>query len=1204
MPTRTPAVLRWLLLPLAVATLVRAQEARVVEKEGRVVVTKSAQPPAPAVIGGTLAARDRLGTGEASRAVLQMTARWFARIDEETDVEVTAGALAAKDRGSLKIALGGAFVYTREENAELNVETPSATGGLRGTQLVVRVDKNGKTFMQVLEGVVDLANPQGSVHLVAGEAGEAEVGQAPRKTAVIETRNLLQWALYYPAVLEPNECGLSADESKALAASIESFRQGDLLGAVDRYPASGAPDSNAVRLYHASVLLATGRVEAAKSLLNDLPADQAGRRALDRLIAAVTLADIPSTGPSATSAEALAESYYQQSRRNLSTALAAARQASTLAPNSGFVWTRVAELEFSFGHTSAAGKALERGLALTPRNAAAHALRGYLLSADNRIGAARHEFEQAVNLDGGLGTAWLGLGLTKIKQGHREEGRADLQTAAVVEPNRSFFYSYHGKALSLEGADALARKDLDLARQVDPRDPTPWLYSAIEAQQTNRYSDAIDDMQQSIALNDNRRLYRSDFLLDQDKAVRNANLAKIYQNDGMTDVAVREATRAVDNDYTNPSAHLFLADSFYAVLDPKRVSLKYQTAWFNELLLANLLSPVGGGPLSQFVSQQEYSKLLEADGIGGSTDTEWRSGGYVDSQNSLFGTYGRLSVGVDFVYHQDNGDRPNSDDLRKEWWWQLKYQVTANDVVYGLLHTRDQTGGDLFSNYANVSINAGRRFEDKQTPGLALIGWNHHWAPGIDTLFLGGRLALDEMSTTPDTKLITVERDPTFFPSLPAGAASFDHVPQTVVVLSPQARSLIAPYLGLAPVTNTVTPDSLDVSERYQARIYTAELQQLWQTSRNTLLFGARAQSGNVQSSDLINLDPVSSARSSHYTYPPASQEFRVNLERETGYLYDYFKVVPSLTLIGGISWDQLKYPDNFQFAPLNGRQDETHRHNSKAGFTFAPSSWVTVRGAYTEALGGVLTDEDVRLEPVQFAGFNQAFRTVISESLASSVVAPVYRNEGLSVEGSLPSRTWWGASFNDLREHLDRTIGAFDDLRLPGLPPAGVNLPAGTAEKLVYREDVFAAGINQLVGPEFAVGMNYHRTRADLRDMLTQISPALDSLADTRGVASLDQLALTMNWNSPTGWFASTEVDRYHQEIEGVILGTSASATPGDDFWQGNLEVGYRFHHNLREISVGVLNLTDRDYHLSPLDNILEPPRNRTFFVRCRAAF
>jgi hypothetical protein len=110
---------------------------------------------------------------------------------------------------------------------------------------------------------------------------------------------------------------------------------------------------------------------------------------------------------------------------------------------------------------------------------------------------------------------------------------------------------------------------------------------------------------------------------------------------------VREATGAVESDYTNSSAHLFLANSFDALRDPDRTLLRYETPWFNELLLANLLSPVGGGPLSQFVSQQEYSKLLETDGPGGSLVTEWRDDGDLRTTASVFATQGNLSYGLD-----------------------------------------------------------------------------------------------------------------------------------------------------------------------------------------------------------------------------------------------------------------------------------------------------------------------------------------------------------------------------------------------------------------------------------------------------------------------------------------------------------------------------------------------------------------------------
>ncbi|HET7535792.1 MAG TPA: FecR domain-containing protein, partial [Candidatus Didemnitutus sp.] len=636
MRSGNPAWARGLLMLSTLFAQALAQDAKVLETEGRVIVTKSGQTPTPALANITLAVRDRLGTGESSRAVLQMSARWLARIDEETDVEITPGVVGATGKDALSVALGGIFVYSREKEGELKIITPSATGGLRGTQLVARVYPDGRTLMQVIEGEVDLANDFGRVLLRAGEAGEAERGKAPRKTAVIESQNLLQWALYYPAVLGPDEFNLTPDEQRDLSASLDSYRQGDLLAALDHYPAGVTPSTNSVRLYRAAVLLATGQVDASRQLLEPLPADQAGRRALDRMVEAVLFREQPAWAEPTTAGEALAESYYQQSRSQLVAAQAAARRATELAPQSGFAWTRLAELEFSFGRIRESKTALDHGLQFTPRNAQAHALRGYLLSAGNQLAAARAEFEQAIALDGGLGNAWLGLGLAKIRQNDRTGGRADLQTAATVEPTRSFFYSYHGKALALTDAPDLAGKDFALARQIDPHDPTPWLYSAILAQQGNQYNAAIGNMTESIVRNNNRQVYRSRFLLDEDRSVRSTNLATIYRNNGMVDVSVREATRAVEADYTNASSHLFLANSFDSLRDPTRLQLRYETAWFNEKLLADMLAPVGGGPLSQFVSQQEYSKLLESDGPGASVIAEGREHGYLDVATSVF----------------------------------------------------------------------------------------------------------------------------------------------------------------------------------------------------------------------------------------------------------------------------------------------------------------------------------------------------------------------------------------------------------------------------------------------------------------------------------------------------------------------------------------------------------------------------------------
>ena len=141
------------------------------------------------------------------------------------------------------------------------------------------------------------------------------------------------------------------------------------------------------------------------------------------MIAAVKFQDWSRAGEGAadgslTAGEWMAESYYLQSKSDLEPALEAARKATEVAPDFGYAWVRMAELEFSFGRTRQALSALGSRPAThaveTPR---AMRLRGFLLSAQNRIGPAREAFNEAIALDGALGNAWLGRGLTYIRQG-------------------------------------------------------------------------------------------------------------------------------------------------------------------------------------------------------------------------------------------------------------------------------------------------------------------------------------------------------------------------------------------------------------------------------------------------------------------------------------------------------------------------------------------------------------------------------------------------------------------------------------------------------------------------------------------------------------------------------------------------------------------------------------------------------------------
>jgi len=118
-------------------------------------------------------------------------------------------------------------------------------------------------------------------------------------------------------------------------------------------------------------------------------------------------------------------------------------------------------------------------------------------------------FDQAIAIDPALGPAWLGRGLCRIRQGQSKAGRDDLQVAATLEPNRAVFAAIWAKRSATQAIINAPVANCCWPGNFDPNDPTAWLYSALLAQQDNRVNEAVRDLEQSQALNNNRRVYRS-----------------------------------------------------------------------------------------------------------------------------------------------------------------------------------------------------------------------------------------------------------------------------------------------------------------------------------------------------------------------------------------------------------------------------------------------------------------------------------------------------------------------------------------------------------------------------------------------------------------------------------------------------------------------------------------------------------------------
>ena len=1091
---------------------------------------------------------DRLRTGERSRAEVYLSGGMTVQKGEFSEMEIPPSSEPTFKRGLFKI-------FNREPAKGSQFGLPNTTtAAIRGTDFIVKVDANGDAEVIVLDGEVVLRNLKGEVILNRMERGKAERDRAPGKSAVLEAASdLIQWNLYYPAVLDPAELGWTAAEKAALTFSLEAYSSGDLVRAVDLYPWKRTDISPAESAYQAALLLSVGQVDKAQLLLRKLGGD--APRSLTRLIAAVK-STLQSEWPEPRSAsDWLAESYYHQSRHQLESARLAARAAVTNAPSFGFAWARLAEMEFSFGRKEETAKAIARALVLSPRNAQALALQGFILAAQGQTRAALSQFDRAIEADAALGNAWLGRGLCSFRAGRAAEGLQDLLVAASLEPQRGLLRSYLAKAFAQTGDRTHAAQELRLAIELDPQDPTPWLYSALLHQEQHEINQAIRELEQSQTLNDNRQIYRSRHLLDQDRAVRSANLAHLYSDVGMREVSVREASRSVAFDPANYSAHLFLADSYEAMRDPARFNLRYETVWFNELLLANLLSPVGAGRLSQGVSAQEYSRLFQRDGFGFSSSTSARSDGIYRERASQFGNLGKTSYALDLDYQYHSGVRPNNRLDSTEWYSSFKQQITERDTALLLVKYQDYSSGDNFQYYDPAQLRPHFRFQEKQDPILA-AAWHQEWAPGVHTLFLGSRLINAQRFTDRAVPQILLQED-----------------------------------AGGTLVSRDTT--NLDVDYRNNLAIYSAELNQILDSKWLTLSAGGRYQTGDFETRNLLN-NP--SSVPFLLATPAADAASKDGFERSTGYGYLTLKPVETLRLIGGLTLDRETVPRNFRHPPITGGEEDHSHAGPKAGFIWSPMAGATLRGVYSRSLGGVSLDESYRLEPTQIAGFPQAFRTLIPESTAGvgSLSAPEFETAGLAVDLKLGSKTYAGLQAERLTSDVSRQTGVFTAQN--GTIPA---TPDSITEQLNFEEHSLALHLSRLLGDEFLAGARYRLTRSDLKDNYPGVPGAILTTANPSQHALLHQVSTHLLFHHPSGFFSQMEALWFAQNNSGY-----APAQPGDDVFQQNVYVGYRFRGGRGEFRLGLLNLSGADFRLNPLTPYEELPRKRVLEGRLNLLF
>jgi tetratricopeptide (TPR) repeat protein len=698
-------------------------------------------------------AGDTLRVQENSRAALVLRNDALVRLDQNTTITFNA---AEKEANALVELIEGAAHFFSRTPRSLKVITPFVNAAVEGTEFFMRVEK-GQTFIHIFNGKVAATNDAGSVTLTNGQAALTKAGQAPVLHSVVRPRDAVQWALHYPPVLYEDPTHLPAGGADGsfqarFRESMEQYRAGRLQPAFDSL--HGVPDTDlgpAQLTYRAQLYLTVGRVEEANTDLDRaIREDPMNGRALalQAIIALVrnekerslTLAQ-KAVELDGGSAALIALSYAQQAHFDLKGALASIQKAVKNDPRNALVQARLSELWLAQGYPDKALKAARHAVDLNSNLARPHSVLGYAYLTQVRTKQSREAFEEAIAHDPSDPLARLGLGLAKIRDGDLKEGRREIEIAADLDPNNSLVRSYMGKAYYEEKRDKLAATQYEIAKELDPKDPTPWLYNALQKQSENRPVEALEDLDKSIELNNNRAIYRSELLLDQDLATRSASLARIYENLGFDQLALIEGFKSLDMDPANYSAHRFLADTYSALP-------RHEIGRVSELLQSQMLQPLNINPVPPQLAE---SKLFITAGAGPS-DPAFNEftplfnrnrmaflGSGVFGSNDIMGNEavvsavaGNVSFSAGQFHYESDGFRPNNDQNRNIYDVFTQWSLTPQDSMQVEYRHSNFETGDLEILFDPNAFSRG--FRDKDDKDSVRFGFHHAFSPSSHLL--------------------------------------------------------------------------------------------------------------------------------------------------------------------------------------------------------------------------------------------------------------------------------------------------------------------------------------------------------------------------------------------------------------------------------------------------------------------------------------
>lgn len=872
---------------------------------------------------------DQVAVRAPGRAAVVLQDDILVRLDHNTTL--TLSRVAPDADAELGLLEGLIHIITRHRK-RFEVNTPFVNAMVEGTEFSVK-SGDGVGRVVVTEGQVRVRGAStgaaGEQRLGDGEAALVRAGSTPGRLE-IRAVDTVRWAIHYPQIvwldiatrdgLPPAQARVVESAQAAMAAS----RHADALALLEAQMDDGTPDAAApeVAALHVSALLALGRIEPARKRLAAMASHgDAAVLALESLLAvtvndvatATTLARNAIAADGNSAAAQLALSYALQAGGDIPAAYAAAVSASLLARDNPFAWTRRAELELALAHFAAGRASAALARTLAPGLGRALSLEGFAELLEGRAAAADATLAAAVAADPADPFARFAQGLLALQRGEVAAGRAALELAVLLDPTNAELRSVLGRVYLEEQRSALAADQFALARVLDPGSPTPWFFDAYRKLRANAPLAALADVDEALARNDSRAVFRGPELIDTDRAARHTLQGLAYGELGFERPMRAAALAALRDDPLSASAHRLLADSY-----AREGSM--ESARASEYLQMSLRQPLGAAPVppqlllpglpilggARLLSPEEVTDLVARKPqhfslslLGGNRGS---LGGTVTAARAW--ERAQISLGA-FRYRSDgidaDGDSGADIDLSVN---RLAFQfaATPDTNLHAELWQSDESGGDLGQRFfAEQALD--RRFDTRRQLGR-----------------LAFRTLLDAHS------------------ELIGSFALSDNEAANTDALE------IAPGLVQSGL----------IAERAKGRDLGLQYQRT--TTAQTLTLGASRyrQARTTRFEDRICCVPDELVFS--------TPELRHDDRLDSAYAYLRHAVTSAIDAHAGFAHRRFASDDPL----LDGRE----RTNGKLGLVVRPNRWTSLRAAWVQNLAGVYAQPG--LEPTLFAGFVQ----------------------------------------------------------------------------------------------------------------------------------------------------------------------------------------------------------------------------------------